>query len=211
MSCRKALPLLVACTPRKCRWFFFLLHCCFSCRFSPVVLAPATRLFLVDLTIKQPNFARTIKTSTTIKKWRNKYLANYNWSVYNKLILMIFSPYQYSMDFIGAQDVVEQLGGVQHFELWEHTLGGDTYTLTHKKKGTTLIKYEEKAVKTNKNNKNKKFNHIKPKQSKKNEPFFSFQTSQQFVLPFSSSSFSSFFLPILFSLIQFYLKIIIPF
>lgn len=30
---------------------------------------------------------------------------------------MIFSPYQYSMDFIGAQDVVEQLGGVQHFEL----------------------------------------------------------------------------------------------
>ena len=186
MSCRKALPLLVACTPRKCRWFFFLLHCCFSCRFSPVVLAPATRLFLVDLTIKQPNFARTIKTLTTIKKWRNKYLANYNWSVYNKLILMIFSPYQYSMDFIEAQDVVEQLGGVQHFELWEHTLGGDTYTLTHKKKGTTLIKYEEKAVKTN-NNKNKKFNHIKPKQSKKKRAFF-------FISNVSTICFTLFFL-----------------
>lgn len=65
-------------------------------------------------------------------------MANYNWSVYNKLILMIFSPYQYSMDFIGAQDVVEQLGGVQHFELWEHSLGGDTYTLTHKKKGDDI-------------------------------------------------------------------------
>ena len=120
---------------------------------------------------------------------------------------MIFSPYQYSMDFIGAQDVVEQLGGFNILNC-ESTHSEETLTLSHTKKGTTLIKYEEKLSKQTKTTK-QKFNHIKPKQSKKTSLFFISNVSTIcFTL---SSSFSSFFLPILFSLIQFYLKIIIPF
>ena len=77
--------------------------------------------------------------------------------------------------------LIEQLGGFNILNC-ESTHSEGTLTLSHKK-GTTLIKYEEKAVKTNKNNKNKSSTTSEPKQSKK-RAFFSFQTSQQFVLPF---------------------------
>ena len=45
---------------------------------------------------------------------------------------MIFSPYQYSMDFIGAQDVVEQLGGFNILNC-ESTHSEETLTLSHTK------------------------------------------------------------------------------
>lgn len=50
---------------------------------------------------------------------------------------MIFSPYQYSMDFIGAQDVVEQLGGFNILNC-ESTHSEETLTLSHTKKGDDI-------------------------------------------------------------------------
>ena len=74
------------------------------------------------------------------------------------------------MDFIEAQDVVEQLGGFNILNC-ESTHSEETLTLSHTKKGDDINKYEEKAVKTKQQQK-QKFNHIKPKQSKKTSLFF---------------------------------------